>query len=561
MLRSPTRGTRGVHGKRPVLYQLCRAGERFEVGDGPLDLSATTDFVVGRGEPSRVELDAGKVFVDDPWMSSKHAKVSIDPDQKRLGLGRFFIEDLGSTNGVLVNGAPTSRAPLLHGDLIETGRTFWIYLEEPADLPLPTEPVEFGTLTTWSPLLAAQVRELERKARAPDHVLVSGPEGSGKGFVARTLHLASARPGRLVHLDCRERKPQRLAVDLFGADGQPARLREADVGTLFLENVEALPLDLQDRLLDALRRRGYVPEGKTRLVGFDVRVVASTTGEPEEAVVRGQLRQGFVEAVAQVHVRLPGLPGRLADLGLLLDDFLARARGAPAIGRDACRAVLRHPWRQHTKGLARVIEAAAVLAARPDPDGARGGTIELVHLPVEVVGADTLRQLLPGGPPVGKDVARPPSFQAGPFNPRGTLDDPETTSEIALPGSITGGDAGPVSSPSGGFLRAFRDAEEVGEVFALDATDPSLKQQPAFPPPPVDGDASSLPRRPPSAYHEVQPVERSYASVVDPDLIVDALRRARGNVSAAARYLGKPRATILRWMREFQIHADTYREG
>src|ERR1043165_4161423 len=103
MLRNPTRGTRGAPGKRPVLYQLCRAGERFEVGDGPLDLSVMGDFVVGRGEPSHVDTAEGKVYVDDPWMSSRHAKVSIDPDQKRLGLGRFFIEDLGSTNGVLVN--------------------------------------------------------------------------------------------------------------------------------------------------------------------------------------------------------------------------------------------------------------------------------------------------------------------------------------------------------------------------------------------------------------------------------------------------------------------------
>lgn len=553
MLRSPTRGTRGVSGKRPVLYQLCRAGERFEVGDGPLDLSVTADFVVGRGEPSRVDLAEGKVFVDDPWMSSRHAKLSIDPDQKRLGLGRFFIEDLGSTNGILVNGAVTQRAPLLHGDLLETGRTFWIYLEEPADLPLPVEPVEFGTLTTWSPTLAAQVKEVEKRARGADHVLVSGPEGAGKGFLARTLHLMSGRPGRLVHLDCRERKPQRLAVDLFGADGQPARLREADVGTLFLENVEALPLELQDRLLDAIRRRGYVPEGKTRLVGFDVRIVASTSMEPDEAVVRGLLRQHFVEAIAQLTVRLPGLPGRMADLGLLLDDFLARARGAPAISRDACRAVLRHAWRQHTKSLARVIEAAAVLAARQEPDGTRGGTIELVHLPIEVVGTETLRQMLPAAAP----GVRPPSFQADPFGPPHLADDPETTSEMQSPGSMTGGE----SSPSGGFLRALRDADEVGEVFALDATDPSMKPKPGFPPPPVESGSGAGARRPPSAYHELQPVERSYASVVDPDLIVDALRRARGNVSAAARYLGKPRATILRWMREFQINADAYRDG
>ena len=310
-------------------------------------------------------------------------------------------------------------------------------------------------------------------------------------------------------------------------------------------------MDIQDRLTDALRHGSFVPGNKSRRVSVDVRVVAATTLEADEGIARGRLRPLFVETVSEIRLRLPGLDERRADLGLLLDDFLARARGAQAISRDACRAVLLHPWRLHTKAFARVIESAAVLAAGTNEDGRRTGTIDLAHLPVEVVGIDTLSQLLPSQAPQG----RPPSIQ-GVFLP----EDPDRTDGVGIP---------PVPStdePSDAFLSAVADIEGVVDEFdALDATDPSVRHRGAnrlVVPKWVGSTSDSGPQvatRPPSAYHDLEEIERSYAAAIDPDLIVDALRRSRGNVSAAARYLGKPRALVLRWMREFQIRAERYR--
>jgi DNA-binding NtrC family response regulator len=524
---------------RPVLYQLCRAGDRFEVGDGPVDLSEAAALVVlGRGDPQRARVASGRLPVDDPWMSSRHCQL------KREG-GRFFLEDLGSTNGILINGEGHKRAPLEHGDLVETGRTFWMYLDEPAGYALPTEPVEYGTWSTWSPQLARQLQDLEREVKTNKHVLLSGPEGSGKGYLARITHLMSGRRGRLVHLDCNERRPRQLEVDLFGGAESTARLTEAEGGTLFLEHVDDLPAELQDRLVERVRRSA----AKARL---DVRLIASTRFDIEDGIAGDRLRPTLIELLSEVSLFLPGLDERRADLGLLLDDFLARARGAPAISREACRAVLRHRWRLHIKAFSCVIEAASVLAAEHDVGGGAGGVIALCHLPVEVVGGAALAALTPGA-----FDGRPPSVQA----PLGG-DDEERTSPVAERAAL--------AAPPPPGLSVGRDADES----ELEATDPSIRHHgggrakvPAFR---SDVEASGMlgrksapsgaPVRPPSAYHDLDRIERSYAAAVDPDLIVDALKKARGNVSSAARYLGKPRALVIRWMKEFQIDASRYRE-
>jgi DNA-binding NtrC family response regulator len=509
-----------------VLYQLGRVGDRFSVGDGPLDLGAQPrPILFGRREdgsrPAAEPRVAGRVDVDDPWMSLRHARIVEGTRAPTAATGqgvRLFIEDLGSKNGVVVNGAASPRTPLLHGDIVETGRTFWAYVEERSQEPLLSAPVELGAMATWHPRLGAQLQELTTKTRSNEHVLVTGPDGVGKGFLARTLHQVSRRDGRFLHLDCKERRPRKIGVDVFGQEGGPqGKLRDAGAGTLLLENVDSLPGELQERLAEALRRRAFTPEGKTRPVALDVRVVATLT-RSGDVTVPGNLRAGLRDVLQGLRVDLPPLEERLCDLGLLLDDFMARAKGAPAIARDACRVLFRHRFPQHVRGFARVVEAAASLAVGDDDQRATGA-IELRHLPFCVAGPDAMKSLLAQAQRLAVD------------------DDAELTGEV------------PILSATGPDGAAFADisSDAFSSVIETDADRP----RPSLP-------SDGLRR---GTNSQLQNSERSdiWADDVDNEALVAALKRSHGNVSAAARALGRPRALVLRWLRDLGLDPNSYR--
>jgi DNA-binding NtrC family response regulator len=498
------RGTRSTVITRPVLYQLGRAGERFFVGEGPVDLGARPrPVVLGRREDASADAD---VLVDDPWMSSLHARIVDGP----RGGDRLFIEDCGSRNGICVNGVATRRAPLLHGDIVETGRTFWVFVEERSE-PLLSSAAEFGAMATWHPRLGLQLATLAGRARGGEHVLVAGPPGSGKGFLARTLHQMSRREGRLVQLDCRERGPRDVAVELFGVEPGGGRIVDAAGGTLLLENVDRLPQDLQVRLVEALRRRAPDIKGRP-----PARVVATVGADVDALVQGGALARALVEALGVLRVDMPALEERRCDLGVLLDDCIGRARGATAIAREACRAMFRAKYPQNVRGFARVIEAAASLASGDDTRR-KGGMIELVHLPLCVTGPEALRGLAAEAKLLEQDVG--------------------LTGEVMVPPPTA-------DSASRPFDDAVATGSEVDAFRPMPATDAQPPRNPLR-----TGTAAGLDRP--------APIEAPLP--VDADALVGALRGARGNVSAAARILGRPRAVVLRWLRDLNIDPLAHR--
>jgi DNA-binding NtrC family response regulator len=250
-----------------------------------------------------------------------------------------------------------------------------------------------GIVGRSRPMLAL-FEQMQRIARTHAPVLITGETGTGKELIATALHRASGR-SPFVPLNCAAIPAQLLESELFGhvrgaftgANRDKVGLFEvASGGTLFLDEIAELPLALQPKLLRALQ------EGEIRRVGdvdthkVHVRIVAATHRELRGEIDAGRFREDLFFRLNVLHLDVPALRDRSADIPLLADRFLDKIteregwspmRFAP----DALSALVAHPWPGNVRELQNVVERAAMLA-----DGA---VIQPVDLP------DALRQSTP----------------------------------------------------------------------------------------------------------------------------------------------------------------------
>jgi two-component system response regulator AtoC len=236
-----------------------------------------------------------------------------------------------------------------------------------------------------SPAMIEVLETLERVAPYRSSVLFRGERGSGKEGLARALHAYSPRRHEpFVALQCAEGDALELESELFGRPGagpheaaRPGLLLDARGGSLFLDDVHALPLALQRRLADALRSEELQRPGGSKPERLDLRVLAATPFDLDEAVAAGRFLSELKERIAALTLAVPPLRTRPLDLPLLLDHFVAQAcrrldRARLEVGEDALARVVAYPW----PGNLRELEQAALRAvARSDAD--RLGSLDL----------------------------------------------------------------------------------------------------------------------------------------------------------------------------------------
>ncbi|XXY54645.1 sigma 54-interacting transcriptional regulator [Sorangium sp. So ce269] len=396
---SVSRGPEVPGGDRsgPFLF-LVLEGHRPLAPPMRVALDDVDEVTIGRGAARTIEPagDAGvrrlDLRLDDPWLSSKHARVV------RL-LGRWVVEDSGSKNGSLVNGVPQRHAGLADGDLIELGRTFFVFRAAlpypPAAPPLfeaaPAAEAAPG-LASLLPSLLDLFEQLAVVARSAIPVLLQGETGTGKEVMARAVHALSGRPGELVAVNCGALPRELVEGELFGhrkgafsgaTEDRPGLVRSADRGTLFLDEIGDLPAPAQAALLRVLQEQEVRPVGATRPVRVDLRVVAATHRPLKRLAALGEFRADLLARLSGYVVELPPLRERREDLGLLLGALLERAapeRAARvALHPRAARAILMYGWPANVRELAQCVTTAVVLAQR--------GTIEPTHLPEAVARA------------------------------------------------------------------------------------------------------------------------------------------------------------------------------
>ncbi len=284
--------------------------------------------------------------------------------------------------------------------------------EAPPEPPPPPEEGMRG-IVGRSPKMIELYKLISKVSDVDSTVLITGESGTGKSLVARTIHAHSARASRpFLAINCGAIPRELLESELFGhvkgaftgAVAQKAGLFEvAKGGTLLLDEVTEMSLDLQVKILQVLQERILRRVGGTEDIGVDVRVIAATNKDPLQQVARGLFREDLFYRLNVISVHLPSLRDRREDIQLiannLLGEYRARAgRGALSIAPEAMRLLEEYPWPGNVRELENVIERAVALEA--------GETLTPASLPEEVrLGMDPRRAAVAMLPPEGLDMA------------------------------------------------------------------------------------------------------------------------------------------------------------
>ncbi|MDP2361410.1 MAG: sigma-54 dependent transcriptional regulator [bacterium] len=246
---------------------------------------------------------------------------------------------------------------------------------------------------------------VDRVAASDATVLIEGESGTGKELVARRLHAASPRhAGPFVAINCGALPHELLESELFGhvrgaftgaTQDRPGRFRQAEGGTLLLDEIGEMPLDLQTRLLRVLQERVLEPVGADHSIPLDVRVVVASNRPLEAEVEAGRFRRDLYYRLNVVPLRVPPLRERPEDVLCLARHFLARHSGGREwrIHADAARRLCARPWPGNVRELENFCQRAALLSetceldvgflTEPGPAGPNVITTDDIQLPAE----------------------------------------------------------------------------------------------------------------------------------------------------------------------------------
>src|SRR5262245_25680333 len=218
---------------------------------------------------------------------------------------------------------------------------------------------------------------IDRVAPSGSRVLVTGAAGAGKEVVARLIHARSKRAGGpFVVLSCASMRPDRVEVELFGAepgaDGgeippKVGTLEQAHNGTLFLDEVADMPFETQGKIVRALQEQTFERVGGRARVNVDVRVVASTNRDLMQEIAAGRFREDLYYRLNVVPIRMPSLRERREDVPELARHFMMRAAAAAGVAPreladDAMAALQSHDWPGNVRQLRNVIEWLLIMA-------------------------------------------------------------------------------------------------------------------------------------------------------------------------------------------------------
>ncbi len=304
------------------------------------------------------------LVLTDRAVSRRHAEIRMTPN----GL---LLRDLGSTNGTFINDVriteayipPDAECRLGYSTLLIRQRTE----ERKVAVPLQDH---LGELVGSSERMRELYGLIRAVAPTPTTVHLHGESGSGKELVARTLHTFSGRSGPFMVFDASVADAEMVRNDLFGhikgaftgaTGSREGAFRQAHTGTLFIDEIGELPLDLQPRLLRVLENREVTPIGSDKSSRVDVRVITATHRDLAAMVRTGAFRPDLFYRLSVVPIELPALREIREDIPLIAQHLCQQLQLNDRISAAAMEALQNYPWPGNVRELRNVLERAAVM--------------------------------------------------------------------------------------------------------------------------------------------------------------------------------------------------------
>jgi DNA-binding NtrC family response regulator len=343
-------------------------GFSLTVVEGP---AAKESFEFAAGRCAIGTHKSNDLALVDPMVSRFHCEIRVD-------ISNSQITDLGSKNGTAVDGVRVRDADLKHGSLIKVGQTVLrLELGSATHARSLSPRTAFGSVVGHSTVMRGLFDLLERAAQSDATILLEGETGTGKGIIAESIHEASPKKGKpFCVVDCASLPTHLLESELFGHErgaftGAVSRrvgaFEVADGGTIFLDEIGELPLDLQPKLLRALEERQVRRVGGNTLQTVDVRVIAATNRDLRREVNEGRFRSDLYYRLALIRVKVPALREHLEDIPLLVERLLATSHNATPEIAAALRApqfietLQRASWPGNVRELRNHLESCLVL--------------------------------------------------------------------------------------------------------------------------------------------------------------------------------------------------------
>ncbi|MDT8070779.1 MAG: sigma-54 dependent transcriptional regulator [Terriglobia bacterium] len=248
----------------------------------------------------------------------------------------------------------------------------------------------FGSIVGRSPEMEKLYRIISKASHSTHPVLILGESGTGKELVARSIHFSGVYHDKpFIPVDCGSLVPSLIESELFGyvkgaftgaVRSKDGLLAIAEGGTIFLDEIGELPIDLQAKLLRALQEKEIRPVGGTKSIPINIRILAATNKDLEQCVAQGTFRRDLYFRLNVLTLRIPPLRERKQDIPLLTGHFLERLARATGVQRnisdEALKLLLAYEWPGNIRELENCLERACALTSGP--------TVHVSDLPTSI---------------------------------------------------------------------------------------------------------------------------------------------------------------------------------